>query len=196
MDWLKRLPKLAWGNFDKVALLVGWLMGVTLPPWLLSFSKGATPIEYFAATGLTILGMVAIWALSARATLWRIETKRAARLEGESSRFDPMAPTYENKRLYLRDLAPLGRRQVVKKKFINCEIIGPGTIMIGLRSSDTLPFPIMKDSHTFDVDCIEVDANPPPPRDRSLRFLSWTATLRGAGSIILRCCSRSAIMRP
>jgi len=168
MHWVKRLPKLAWSNFDKVALLAGWVMSVTLPPWLLSFSKGATPIEYFAVVGLTIVGIVLIWAASARATLWRIEARRIAKIEGDSSRFDPMAMVYQDKRLYLRDLAPLGRRQVVQKKFLNCEIIGPGTIMVGLRSSDQLPFPIMKDTHTFDVDCIEVDPSPGPGRGSQL----------------------------
>lgn len=76
---------------------------------------------------------------------------------GDSSPFDPMARVYENKRLYLRDLAPVGRKQVVGKSFINCEIIGPGTAILGLRSSESKPFPVMKDSHTFDVDCIEFD---------------------------------------
>lgn len=156
MDKIKSFGRWCWGNFDKVALAAGWLMSITLPPWLLSYSKNATPIGYFAATGITILVLIVIWAMASRAMLWQIQTKRAARLEGDSSAFDPMARVYHDKRLYLRDLAPLGRRQVVGKTFVNCEIIGPGTATLGMRSSDSVAEPVLKNCNTFDVDVVEI----------------------------------------
>ena len=47
---------------------------------------------------------------------------------------------------------------MLNKSFINCEIIGPGTAVLGLRSNEAKPFPSFKDCLTFDVDCIEIGA--------------------------------------
>jgi hypothetical protein len=92
----------------------------------------------------------------ARAKYLKVETVARERTIGDGSPFDPMARVFENKRLYLRDLAPLGRRAVNGKKFINCEIIGPGTAIIGMRSSETKPWPKMDNCHTDDVDCVQI----------------------------------------
>jgi hypothetical protein len=55
---------------------------------------------------------------------WRADARIKEHLSSDSSPFDPMAKVYENKRLFLKDLAPAGRRLVFGKTFINCEIIG------------------------------------------------------------------------
>jgi hypothetical protein len=126
-------------------------------------STGVQRISQFGAFGWFTTGFITFvlsglaFAMFARARLWWIDARNRARLMSDSSPFDPMARVYEEKRLFLRDLAPVGRRQVFGKKFINCEIIGPGTALIGLRSSETRPFPKITDSRTYDVDCIQVD---------------------------------------
>lgn len=95
------------------------------------FSTGVAWISQFGAAGWFASGLVAFvlsaagFALLAKSKLWRLEAVDRARLRAESSPFDPMAKVYEGKRLYLRDLAPVGRRQVIGKKFIDCEMIGP-----------------------------------------------------------------------
>lgn len=98
-------------------------------------------------------------AQAAKWRLFRVEAKNRERLIGDGSPFDPMARVYENKRLYLRDLAPLGRRQVRGKTFINCEIIGPGTAVLLLLSDPTKPPHAFTGNNTFDVDCIEIDTD-------------------------------------
>lgn len=126
-------------------------------------STGVAWIAQLGAFGWVLTGFLTFvlgsWASLklAQARLTRVEAKARERIGGESSAFDPMARVYENKRLYLRDLAPLGRREVIGKKFVNCEIIGPGTVVLGLRSSEERPFPQLKDTATFDVDAVEVD---------------------------------------
>jgi hypothetical protein len=102
---------------------------------------------------LTSIGL----AQSSKWKLYRQEVKQRARLGGTSTAFDPMARVYENKRIYLRDLAPLGRKDVRNKTFINCEIIGPGTAILLMRTDPTKPPNAFKDNNTFDVDCIEVN---------------------------------------
>lgn len=153
-----------WLNRTKDALGL-WAL---LPPSLVAIvsaylANGVSWINQYGAWGWFMSGLAAFltssvaFALIARTKIWRVEARSRARTIGDSSPFDPMARVYENKRLYLRDLAPLGRRQVIGKTFINCEIIGPGAVVLGLRVSDKNPPPLMKNSGTFDVDCIEID---------------------------------------
>ena len=126
-------------------------------------SRGVHWISQLGAFGMFVSGLLGFavasfgLAQAARWKLYRLESKHRARLMGDSSLFDPMARVYENKRLYLRDLAPLGRRQVRGKTFINCEIIGPGTAVLLLQSDSTKPPHAFKGNNTFDVDCIEID---------------------------------------
>ncbi|MGQ3289022.1 hypothetical protein [Sphingopyxis sp.] len=126
-------------------------------------STGVAIIAQYGAFGWISAGLLAFLvtssalALLARTRLWRVEAKIRERIMGDSSQFDPMGRVFQNKRLYLRDLAPLGRREVIGKTFINCELIGPGTAIIGLRSSEQKPWPKMENTNTFDVDCIEYD---------------------------------------
>lgn len=134
-------------------------------------------ISQFGAFGIFTAGLVGFVLASvglAQATKWRLyrhELKQRAKISGDSSPFDPMATVYENKRLYLRDLAPMGRRYVVAKRFINCEIIGPGVAMVGMASDPSKP-PLMRNSHTLDgVDCIEVDPSPERRSTQAIEFV-------------------------
>lgn len=68
-----------------------------------------------------------------------------------------MTRVYENKRLYLSDLAPLGRDHVNRKKFVNCEIIGPGNIVVCLRAPGDQHFPQFTKNLYHDVDFIQID---------------------------------------
>ncbi|WP_156417015.1 hypothetical protein [Sphingopyxis sp. H050] len=134
-------------------LIVGYLS--TGVAWISQFGA----FGWFSAGLAGFLATSTALALLAKTRLWRVEAKIRERITGDGSPFDPMARVYENKRLYLRDLAPQGRREVIGKTFINCELIGPGTAIIGLRSSEQKPWPKMENSNTFDVDCIEIDVN-------------------------------------
>lgn len=133
-----------------VALITAWLSGgVSWISQLGLFGMFASGLIGFAVASFGL-------AQASRWRLYRFEAKQRARITGESSAFDPMAPVYENKRLYLRDLAPMGRLQVAKKKFINCELIGPGVAILGMNS-DPLKPALMRDCLTLDgVDCFEV----------------------------------------
>ena len=51
---------------------------------------------------------------------------------------------------------PSGRRKISGKKFINCEIIGPGSVVLNLRSSDARPWPEFRNNTFHDVDMIQI----------------------------------------
>lgn len=155
--WLGRAASIAtfwpWVPAGIVAVLGGFL------------ASGVEQINQYGSLGWFLAGLFAFFlsaaafALLARARLWRIDSAIRGRDIGDGSPFDPMAKVYQNKRLYLRDLAPSGRRAVIGKTFINCEIIGPGVAMLMTRSSEELAWPTMQNNRMHDVDCIEMDPN-------------------------------------
>ena len=116
------------------ALIGGYLA------WFSHFSA----LVWFASGVVTFVVTAFGFGVIARTKLWRLDAKHRERVGGDSSAFDPMAKVHQNKRLFLRDLAPLGRQIVSDKKFINCEIIGPGNVIAAVRSKDTLPFPRLR----------------------------------------------------
>lgn len=152
--WTSRLGTLV-GLYQIVpATLVGVVLG-----WASTGVGWIAALGPFGWMGSGLTGFVAYsvgsWML-AKGRLFRVEAKARERAFGESSQFDPMETIYRNKRLYLRDLAPLGRKRVQGKKFFNCEIIGPGTAIIGLDTNPSKSQSTMKSCNTHDVDCIEI----------------------------------------
>lgn len=125
-------------------------------PTLLALGAGATPIQYGIAAAGGAFAFLGGRALLAKTRDWRADARIKERLTSDSSPFDPMQMVFQNKRLFLRDLAPPGRRIVTGKKFINCEIIGPGNLVVALRSSHDKPYPVFNGNTFWDVDCIQV----------------------------------------
>jgi hypothetical protein len=145
------------------------------------FSTGVSWIAALGPFGWVSSGLVGFFLVSAglamtgRSRLYRVEAKIRERISGDSSPFDPMVKVFQNKRLYLRDLAPLGRKRVLGKKFIDCEIIGPGTAIIGLDTNPQKYRSVMKECNTFDVDCIEID----PSTESALAIGFWDCDFEG-----------------
>jgi hypothetical protein len=144
-------------------------------------STGVAWIASFGMFGWVVSGIFGFLSYSlaslmfARSRLLRVEAKMRERISGDGSSFDPMETIYRNKRLYLRDLALLGRKRVSGKKFINCEIIGPGTAIIGLDTDPAKSRSVMKDTNTHDVDCIQID----PSRVSNLAIGFWDCDFEG-----------------
>lgn len=141
----------AWIPSGIIAVLSGWAS--TSVGWIAALGWAG----WFWAGLLAFVTSSLAFALVARTKLWRVEARIRAKLSSDSSPFDPMATVYQDKRLFLRDLAPAGRKFVQGRKFINCEIIGPGTAKLFTRSSEDKPWPVMANNLMHDVDCIEVD---------------------------------------
>lgn len=157
MRGFRRFCNWAFGNLGNFVLLGGWLVSLGFFPTLLAIGKGATPLQYglAAVSGLLVFYLVTfMWA---RIGLWRAQKAVVERLSSESSPFDPMDTVFRSKRIFLKDLAPAGRRHVAGKTFIDCEIIGPGIAMLGTRSNESKPWPVFKENLAFDVDCVEID---------------------------------------
>ena len=155
MDKLRQAWRWFWSNLSNFALLGGWLVSAGFFPTLLALSREASPLAYGVAalSGVAAFFVLRLLYLSGR--IMRATARHRERLTSGSSPFDPMEKVYRDKRLFLRDLAPLGRKEVKGRKFINCEIIGPGDIVIDMRSHESKPFPTMRDNTFHDVNLIQ-----------------------------------------
>jgi hypothetical protein len=154
MDW-KPIIKWFWGNLSNFALLGGWGVSAGILPYLLSFNHGVTPVGYGLAAITGILSFAAFRAMWVKARIWTLEAKHREIIGADSSAFDPMASIYQNKRLFLRDLVPPGRRFLQDRKFINCEIIGPGNIVVALNKTNGQAA-IFQNNFYNDVDFIQI----------------------------------------
>lgn len=162
MEKFKAFCRRWWDRIVGAATVGQWLPAGLFALAMSYLSTGVSWINRFglfgwASTGLIVfvLSSVAIGLLG-RARLWRAESKARERLTSNSSPFDPMEKVFRDKRLFLKDLAPLGRKEIKGRKFINCEIVGPGDIVIDMRSDDSKPFPTMRDNWFNDVNLIHV----------------------------------------
>lgn len=157
MGWLKKGIGWVWSHLGTITLVAGWVMSVTIPPWILSLSEWANtnPILYVVAAVSGALAFLAGRALWWKGRELRYSAKFKERLTSSSSAFDPMAKSYQDKQLFLRDFVPPGRRLVQNIKFTNCEIIGPGNIVVALDSEQGRS-PLFRGNTYYDVDCIQI----------------------------------------
>ena len=150
-----------------------------IPAGVLGVLSGwaSTSLEWFDQFGwfgVLWAGLIAFFVSSAalallgRTRLWRVESRIRERLNGDSTPFDPMASVYQDKQLFLRDLAPAGRQFVAGKKFINCEIIGPGTAKLLTRSTEHKPWPVMSNNFMHYTDIVE--SNPEAGPENAIFF--------------------------
>lgn len=162
MEWLKQFGRWAWGNLGNLAIIAGWLVSAGFFPTLLALTANATPLQYGIAAVAGLLVFATIRAIWHRATMWKMDARMRRRAAGNSSPFDPMENVYRDKRLYLRDLAPVGRKHVRGRRFINCELIGPGNIILGLKSGEQMPWPDIRNNWFHNVDFIQIAKNAEP----------------------------------
>jgi len=161
MEWLRRAGAWCWSNLGNLALIGGWFVSAGVPPWVLSLSEGVEPIWYVVAAFGGLLAFAAVRALWWRANLWIMDARFRRKITDSSSPFDPMDSVFQSKRIMLTDLIPAGRKLIQRKKFIGCEIIGPGTIVVAIPSTGN-PNPVFHGNYAHDVDCIEVDPQTAP----------------------------------
>lgn len=97
------------------------------------YSPASWVIAGFA--GLTAAA-TSYWLFTAAYRTW-VRTKYNARLYERSGFVDPMAKTFEDKRIYLSDFCLPSHPLIDNKTFINCEIIGPSNLVLEYSNNVT-----------------------------------------------------------
>lgn len=156
MERLKKVASWLIRHASGLGYLVGLLLSASFFPTLLALSREASPFDYGVAAIAGVLVFVVVRAAWMRAQLWSDDAKLRRRLTEGKSPFDPMERVHRDKRLFLSDLAPAGRKEVKSKTFINCEIIGPGNIVVDIPAKVGDPLPHLRNVNLTDVDCIQI----------------------------------------
>jgi hypothetical protein len=127
-----------------------------------ALSTGVTWISHFGLFGWFVSGLLTFvisaigFAVAARTRLWRLDARLREKLKEGSSPFDPMARVYQNQRLFLSDLIPPGRTTMTGRKFINCEIIGPGDVIAAIKSATASAFPVFQHNIFHNINFIQI----------------------------------------
>lgn len=137
---LKRAWRGFWAQFGNIILIGGWLLSFAIPAWAAHAAKvfvQYTPLSWVAVGFLglvTYSASVAIWGWG-RQRLVRSRYDQAMLAKGGA--IDPLAKTFERKRIFLNDFALPSKPIIEGKTFIDCEIVGPANVILNMGNSVT-----------------------------------------------------------
>jgi hypothetical protein len=133
MDFLRRASNATWVDVGNIALLAGWAIASGLFSWAVAASGifGAyAPFSWmfaaFVGAGLAAL----IYQLGISAHRQLIRNRYDAKLLANGGAIDPLAKTFESKRIYLNEFALPSKPLIEGKTFIECELIGPANVVL------------------------------------------------------------------
>jgi len=133
MDLVTRTWNAFWANLEGLALLVGWAVCSFAFAWAVDSSRifaNLAPFTWVMAAFVGAALSAGIWRLGATAQRQMIRNRYDSKLYAQSGVVDPLARTFESKRIYLNDFALPSRPLIENKTFIDCEIIGPANIIL------------------------------------------------------------------
>ncbi len=140
LDWFKRAPGWAWSNLGNLTQVAVWLGAIAVTAWAAKaanlFAEYA-PLSWVSAGLLGGLVIAVAYRLiaSGRARWIRSKYDNAMMLRG--GLVDPLAKTFERKRIYLSEFVLPSHPWIEGKTFIDCEIIGPANVLFVTGNSAT-----------------------------------------------------------
>lgn len=132
-----------WGNFDKIALIIGWAMSFAIPAWAtwaIAALQAWAPLSWVVAGFLGMLIAALVYAIVARARLWFVNARATGEFYKQIDRINPLEDTFRNRRIAIADLKPPFEPVIRRKTFIDCELIGPANASFGATSMNGVIF--------------------------------------------------------
>jgi hypothetical protein len=128
------LSRLEWRwSLRQFALGAYVIASTALPAWAVSametFQQYA-PLSWVLAGFLGLTFAVVSFALFAWANGRWVRSSYNKQLLARSGYVDPMAKTFENKRIFLSEFCLPSEPHIEGKAFINCDIVGPANILV------------------------------------------------------------------
>lgn len=128
------LARLEWRWSLSQFMLGGYFIALTaLPAWAVSamdlFQQFA-PLSWVIAGFVGLIIAVLAYAIFSWSYGRWVRSKYNQYLFSKSGYVDPMAKTFENKRIFLNEFCLPSEPHIDGKAFINCDIIGPANILI------------------------------------------------------------------
>lgn len=139
MDWIKRSGSWVWTNLGNLTWFAGLLASFALPAWAVRVTgimAEWAPASWVAAGFAGMAIAVPLFALFAWAKGRLVRARYDARLLAQGGEIDPLAKTFERKRIFLNEFVLPSLPYVEGKTFIDCEIVGPANLI--LRSGNSV----------------------------------------------------------
>jgi hypothetical protein len=142
MRWLEKVSGWLWANLGNFALLASWIASFALPAWAV---KATNLFNHYGPVAWVVAGFVGMaigaitFRLAASARARWIRASYDARMLPHGALVDPMAKTFEGKRIYLNEFALPSHPIIEGKTFIDCEIIGPANVYLQVGNSVSEP---------------------------------------------------------
>jgi len=122
-------------NWDTISIVLKWLfvaIGGSVSGYLAHVTEALkiyAPFSWFLAA---LLGAALVWLIFASGAWFRAERIRAAFLRNARSSsidFNPLEDPTQHRRISLIDIIHPTGEAIKNKTFVNCEFVGPGTII-------------------------------------------------------------------
>lgn len=133
MDQIRKFGAWLWGSLGNIVWIGGLFTAFALPAWAV---KVTGVFATYAPLSWVVSGFVgmaigsATFALVAWAKGRLVRTRYDARLLSQGGEIDPLANTFERKRIFLNEFILPSKPLIEGKTFIDCEIIGPATVIL------------------------------------------------------------------
>lgn len=130
---IRKFGSWCWSNLGNIVQIVTWIGAFLLSAWAV---KTAQVFSQYAPASWVVAGLIGLLIVStalrilssARSSWVRSKYDNAMMVRG--GLVDPLANTFEGKRIYLNEFALPSHPHIEGKIFRNCEIIGPGNIYL------------------------------------------------------------------
>jgi hypothetical protein len=131
--WLRRAAGWVWVNLGNIAQIATWIGGFALTAWAAAAAKLFEQYAPFSYVMAGLLGSLVVafgyWLVTIGRARW-IRTKYDNVMMQRGGLVDPLAKTFEAKRIYLSEFVMPSHPWVEGKTFIDCEIIGPANVTL------------------------------------------------------------------
>lgn len=131
-----------WEHFERVGLLIGWAVTGGLFAWA---AKAANVLEKYAPFSWVLAGFFGLllaaltYRIGVAAYRQQVRNRYDAKLLAQGGAIDPLAKTFEGKRIFLNEFILPSHPLIEGKTFINCQIIGPANVILVVGNSVNEP---------------------------------------------------------
>jgi hypothetical protein len=133
MDLMSRTLSAIRANLGGISLFTAWAASAALFAWGVSASglfASYAPLSWVVGGFVGAAVAAGVWCIGISGHRQLVHNRYDAKLVAQGGPIDPLAKTFENRRIYLNDFALPSKPLIEGKTFIDCEIIGPANIVL------------------------------------------------------------------
>jgi hypothetical protein len=136
--FFRRVTGWVWDHLERLALLAGWVVSSGAFAWAVKAAHILEPYSPLSWVGAAFVGAflaAVIYRVGVGAYRQQIRSRYDAKLLAQGGAIDPLAKTFEDKRIFLNEFILPSHPLIDGKTFINCQIIGPANILLATANT-------------------------------------------------------------